>query len=359
MSDKVQLRFGKNAADTTVEHFLSYHIDADLYTAADAFHMELSDPETKIKAGMRCELWINDQRELTGIVDEVHRRISKRGSSLSIQGRDLMGLLIDSYCEKLMSVSGKTLKELAELLLATVPFINRKDIVYQENVVGKLKKQKKSKGGGFLFGLDAPQKVSQIEPGMTIFEVLRQYSMSRGMLFYSLPDGTFVFGRPMAKGEPSYVLQITNSGVGNNVIEADYVDNISRRYSKVIVKGQRQGQDSDGMVPAKRNPDGIEPDPDFPFYKPYVTRNHNDSLSPQMHAKFIMEKQRRDGRRLTYQVGRHSQQGINWAINRLCHVKDDKNDLDDVYLIYGRTFELNKPNGPTTSVRLGLPGKVA
>jgi prophage tail gpP-like protein len=356
MPDKVQLRFGKNAADTAVEHFISYRIDADLYTAADAFHMEFANPNIKITAGMRCELLINDRLELTGVVDRTHRRVNKNGVSLAVEGRDLMGLLVDSHCEKLMSVVGKKLDELAEILLEKVPFINRKDIKYQANVAGRLKK-KAIKKGGSLFFLDEPQKISQIEAGMTVFQVLKQVAMSRGMIFYSLPDGTFVFGRPMVSGEPSYSIQIKKDGIGNNVIEAEYIDDISKRFSRVIIKGQRQGRDSDGMFPKKKNTGDFADDNEFPFYKPFMTRNNNDSMSPKMLARHIIEKQRRDGMRLTYKVARHSQNGKNWTINEFCQVEDEINDLKRPYLIYGRTFELSKSSGPTTTVKLGPPGR--
>jgi len=354
MSDKVQLRFGKTVADTAIERYISYHVDADLYVPADAFRIEMN-PDVKIAAGMRCELLINDRLELTGIVDKTHRKVNKDGVSLVAEGRDLMGLLVDSHCEKFISVSGKKLDELAEILLEKVPFINRKEIRYQENVAGRLKK-KAVKKGGLLFGLDEPQVISKIEPGMTIFEVLRQVAMSRGMLFYALPDGTFVFGRPMVSGEPIYAVHLKKDDIGNNVIEAEYIDDISKRFSKVRVVGQRQGQEPDGLNPAKRNPEGVTIDPSFPFYKTHVSKNHNDNLSVQRQADFIMEKQRRDGMRLTYKVARHSQNGTNWAINEFCQVEDEVNNLKGPYLIYGRTFELSDEGGPTTTVKLGPPG---
>jgi prophage tail gpP-like protein len=356
MSDKIELRFGKNAADHAVDRFISYHVDADLYVPADAFRIEMN-PDVKIAAGMRCELLVNNKLELTGIVDKTHSKVNKNGVSLTVEGRDLMGLLVDSHCEKFIPVSGKKLDELAEVLLEKVPFINRKEIKYQENVAGRLKK-KAVKKGGLLFGLDEPQVISKIEPGMTIFEVLRQVAMSRGMLFYALPDGTFVFGRPMVSGEPAYAVQIKKSGIGNNVIEAEYIDDISKRFSKVIIRGQRQGQDSDGVFPKKVNDGDSVSDDEFTFYKPYVMKSNNNSMSPKMLARFIIEKQRRDGKRLTYKVARHSQNGTNWTINEFCQVDDEVNNLKGPYLIYGRTFELSEEDGPTTTVKLGPPGRL-
>lgn len=362
--DKVELYVGK----MRIDHFLSYQISADLYTPADAFQLELANPEIDIKPGLLCELYINDQKELTGLIDNVSRKIIKNSVSLSVSGRDLMGLVIDSYCEPpYFDITNMKLQTLAERLLAKVPFIQRKDIKYQDNVVGKLKGKKKAALSGFLSALDTEQKIGQIEAGMTIFEVLKNYSLSRGMLFYCEPDGTLVFGRPMAKGAPEYTLQMIENGVGNNVIESNVVQDTSKRYSKVIVIGQQQG------APTIANPTGINTDnvstpavdASFPFAKVYVARDNNDNVSPAMRARMILEKQRREGTQLVYTVARHNQNGRNWQINNFCHVKDDKQSLsgkkgiDQDFLIYGRTFELNKQSGPITKLRLGEPGLVA
>ena len=358
MPDKVELYVD----GIKIEHFVKYSISADLYTPADAFHLELANPETAITAGAQCELWINDNLELTGVIDKVHRKINKSGVSLAVEGRDFMGLLLDSYCEPpWKTVTGMKLKALAELLLTKTPFINRKTIVYQENVVGKLKGKRTSASSGFLAGLDTAQKIGQIEAGMTIFDVLKNYSLSRGMLFYCLPDGTLVFGRPLAKGAPAYTLTMLKSGKGNNVIESEVEQDISRRYSKYIVVGQQQG------APTIANPSGINTDnkgtpcldPDAPFYKPFVACDNNDNLSPKERARVIMEKHRREGTHLVYTVGRHSQNGQNWAINKMCRIKDEKQYIDADYLIYGRTFEMDKQTGPITKVKLGVPGVVA
>jgi prophage tail gpP-like protein len=370
MSDKVELRVGADIKNKKpgikIEHFISYHIDADLYTPADLFRLELANPETKIKKGFLCEVFINDKKELTGIIDKVHRKVKKSGVSLAVEGRDYMGLLVDSHCEPpFCTVTNMKLKALAEKLLAKVPFINRKDIIYQQNVVGKYKGKKKmgksSTSAGYLSALDTGQKIGQIEPGMTIFEVLKNYSLSRGMLFYCMPDGTLVFGRPMVKGEPEYALTMLKTGKGNNVTESEVIEDISKCYSKYTVLGQQQG--SQGYLEATQinTNNNSTPciDADFPFYKPFVTLDNNDNVSPAMRARMLMEKHRREGEKLIYTVGRHSQNKQNWMINKFCHIKDEVQGLDGDYLIYGRTFELSKQDGPTTKIKLGLPGLIA
>jgi prophage tail gpP-like protein len=360
-STRVELRVGADIKNkkpgVIIEHFISYQIDVDLYIPANAFRLELANPETSIKSGLICELFVNGRKELTGIIDKVHRKVGKRGVSLAVEGRDYMGLLVDFHCEPpFCTVTNMKLEALALKLLAKVPFINRKEIIYQQNIAGKLKSKKKSTSTVLP---DPAQKIGQIEPGQTIFEVLKMYALSRGLLFYCQPDGTLVFGRPMTKGEPEFMLQMLKSGEGNNVIESDVIDDISRRFSKVTVMGQQQGSQSTVLPGGINTPSGVQIDTTFPFYKPFVAIDNNDSLSPKEHARLIMEKQRREGLKMIYTVGRHSQDGQNWTINKFCHVSDEVQGIDGDFLIYGRTFELNKKDGPTTKLKLGLPGLIA
>ena len=357
MPDKVELFVNK----MKIEHFTSYSINSDLYVPADAFNLELANPETAITTGAQCELKINDKLELTGIIDKVHRKTSKSGVSLEVTGRDFMGWLVDAYCEPpWIDTHNMTLKTLAEKLLTNAPdFIKRISIDYEKNVVGKLK-GKKSTGTGYLSQLDTAQKIGRIEAGMTIFKVLKNYAQSRGMLFYSQANGTLVFGRPLAKGAPEYTLQLLKSGLGNNVIESDVEEDISKRYSKVIVIGQQQGSQSYLEATQINTNNNNTPciDKTYPFPKTFVARDNNDNVSPTMRARMIMEKQQREGTRLLYTVGRHSQSGKNWVINKICRVQDESQGIDADYLIYGRTFEMNKQSGPRTKIKLGKLGLI-
>ncbi|WP_028318966.1 phage baseplate assembly protein [Desulfobulbus elongatus] len=352
-SDEVRLE----VAGRRIERFVSYEIGADIYVADDAFSLEVARPEITIEPGQKCELYVNGELELTGIVDRCSRRFDKNGLTYRIEGRDLMALLVDSYCEEFKSVQGKKLSELAEMLLATVPFINRKTIEYQEDVVGKLKGKKKTVDDPLVGYMDTPQKISQIEPGMTVFEVLKNYAASRGLMFWAKPDGTFVFGRPKVEGEAVYELANLLSGRGNNIIDGEEIDDISQRYSKVVVIGQQQGSD-DLEDAAAVNTRAEAVDETFPFYKPYVTTDNNDAQSPALHARFIMEQQRHEGYQLMYTVQGHSQRGRNWQINELCGVRDEDLGVDEVLLVYARTFSRSKTGGTTTKLRLGKPGVV-
>ena len=357
MSDSIYLQInGKK-----IRHFISYSVEADLYVADHAFSLELSDPGQEIKNGQKAELYVNDQLELTGIIEHTKSRIEKSGRKLTVEGRDLMGLVVSSYCEQFITVEGKKLSELAQLLLKDVPFINREKILYQQDLIGKLK-TRRSRSDSYsldaIFGDTVAERIAQIHPGMSKFQVLQTYALSKGLMFYSLPDGSFVFGRPLAGGDPDYTINVNKEGIGANYISAEVDQNISQRYSKVTVVGQQQANTLDGMDATRVNIKGTVTDPDFPFYKPLVVASHNDSQTPKQHARMIMDKGRHDGFQLNYEMPRHSQDGRNFTINRMALLRDDIHNIHGSYLVSGRTFKLSKQSGPTTLLKLTLPGLV-
>lgn len=335
MRDKVSLVIN----NLKIENFLSYRIESDLFVSDDAFEITLANPGTDIPEGARCKLYVNDQLELNGITDRISNSYDKSGSKLSIEGRDLMGLLIDSYCEEFPTLENVTLKEIAERLLADVPFINRKNITY-----GKGNKNRAVP----LTKTEDEYEFTQISPYSTVFEELKKHAIARGMLFFSMPDGTLIFGEPMTSGKSEYTLI-----KGKNIIEAERVRDISKRYKTVTVTGQQQGTDL--FEPDDINIEGMVEDADFPFAKPFVAQAEHDGQDPQKYAKILMEKQQFEGFTLSYKTHSHSQNGKNYQVNAVCHVKDEKFSIDDDFLIYGRTFEMSR-NGVFTTLKLSKLG---
>lgn len=349
MPDNVELTVGGRRLDK----FISYRCDADLYQAGDDFSVTLGNPGFDLAEGARCELRVNGVLALTGLVDKIEDGGGKGGNQVRLDGRDLMGLLVDSYVENFVTLENVTLKGLATSLLATVPYINRKAIVYQAGIAGK-KAQATAAANSLL---DSPQAKAQIEPGVTIFEVLKDQAVSRGGMFFMLPDGTFVFGRPKAAGQPAFQLVRRRDGRGNNVISGRRIRDLSQRWSKITVVGQQQGADT--LSAEEINTKATVLDPQVPYYRPKVVVNNNDDKSPAKQVRFLLEQQRAQGLSFVYQVARHTQNDQVWAINELCLVEDEVLGVKGTYLISGRTLELDKKQGPVTEVRLSLPGVIA
>lgn len=369
VSDKVTLQIGNQR----IENFVSYNINADLYQAADNFTLELANPEAPVKAGMQCKLYVNNELALNGLIDKTVKKYDKGGSTLVVDGRDLMGMLVDSYCETFPTLQDKKLSDLVEYLVfgnevsalpaidnivrPPIPYISRSEFTYQKDVVGKLKGKKKTADSPLTTFLDTPQELSKIDPGMTVFEVLSVYAASRGMMFwldYRQDGMKLVFGRPKIKGEPRFIITTRLDGRGNNVESGEEINDISRRYSKVTVISQVQKKD--GTWKNERYPAF---DKEFPFYKPFVTQINNDSKAPELFARMLIEKQRHDGYSLNYVAPLHSQNGKNWSINELCTVNDEVLGIKQrTMLVVSRSFRKNKA-GSWTDIRLGPPGLVA
>lgn len=348
MQDKVELIVD----NAKIENFLSYNIDSDLYVPADAFSFEFVNPDIEITTGKICKVIVNGSLEHVGIIEKITKSYDKNKITFRAEGRDLMGLLVDTYVDEFFTVENMKLKDLAEKILKKVPFINRKQIIYQEDI--NIRKKSTTKVAGF----DEPHSLLHIEPGKTIFEILKEYSMSRSLMFYSLPDGTFVFGRPKTGGKAEfYIINRKSNPVGNNVISGEMIDDITERYSKIIVLGQQQSLESFGNDINKLNTKAVIEDKTFPFYKPYLMINNNDEQSPKLLGNMLLEQMRFKGFQLIYKINGHSQKGKNWTINEICHVEDEILGISANFLIYQRSFIMSK-EGVYTTIKLSYPGVI-
>lgn len=325
-------------------HFERYRVESDLFKADDAFELTLADIHAPVKAGDRCQLHVNGVLELNGIVDKRHRSYTKSGTGLTLSGRDLMGLLVDTHVGVGRTEEQIELKALAEKLLADVPFIGRKSIIYSQGSKERA------------VALDAVETFEhvQIEPTRSIFDELSRQAMARGLLFYCMPDGTFVFGIPRRQGKAAFSLVCNLSGAGNNIIEGEETDDLSQRYSEVHVIGQVSADES--LEPGDTSVSGTSRDAGFPFKKPFYAELTGDGREPAKHAALIMNQQRFQGRQLVYKVPGHSQDGRNWQVNEFVRVKDEVLGISGSYLIYSRAFERSKEGGTTTTLKLSEPG---
>jgi len=328
-------------------HFISYEIESNLFIADDVFTLELANPETDIETGQQCKLYVNGVLELNGIIDSVEESSDKLNHTLVVSGRDLMGLIVDAYAEDFVSLKNMELKALADKLLKPIPFINRKSIIYGKGAKDRAVPLSDTK---------EEYELAQIEPGETVFEVLKNHAMTRGLLPFCKAEGTLVFSAPLTKGKALFNLVRRKDGKGNNIKKGTRRDDISGRYKTVKVMGQQQG--SDIFDVGGHNVTGIAIDPDFPFEKTFVANLENDGQAPDKYAAILMSKQIFEGYQLDYTVKGHSQGGRNWQTNVVCHVGDEDFKVDGDFLIYSRVFTLSKEKGTETTLKLSRLGAI-
>ncbi|MFA5161143.1 MAG: hypothetical protein WC421_02765 [Elusimicrobiales bacterium] len=340
MADSIAL----NVAGQEIKNFLAYEVDADMYAAAAAFNVALRNPEIAIDEGETCKLYVNGQLVLNGYVDKPVRATTKTSHSYKLEGRDMMGLLVDRYITRYGDIDDASMKTIAENLLSLVPVIDLKTVSYAPGVFPN-------------------QQTLHLRPkfdvGQTVFNTLRAHAARHGLLFYCMPDGSFRFDTPKVSGEAKYNIVFRRDGRGNNVESAEVVRDISKRYSSVvIVSAGMQGKTIAPTPIAKVFTDSSYPKSAVP--KPFVIAEDMDENMMAARASMIFAEMRHQSFCAEYRMSGHSHNTRLWTINEICSVDDEVNNLHGNYLITGRTFCLSREHGRTTKVRIGLPGvKVA
>lgn len=333
MSDRIELLVNNQK----ITAFSEYEVDSDLYLPADAFSLSFGPPRGLIlDEGMPCRLLVNGEVALIGVIDSIDEKDGKSGSTTRVSGRDLMGLVVDQYVQEFVDLSAASLPAAADRLLKKVPLIDRKQIRLEKGAA------------------DGPQ-TRHLRPGDTTFEVLRDLALRRGLLFWCETDGTFVFGKPLAKGRSDFSLILDPDANRTNLIDLSRARDMSERYQLIMVVASADGDDA---VTGGQHASATVTDTEVPLRRVKVEVFDADTMAPALRARQLKEQQRAAGRRYVATVARHSQNGLTWTPNRLCAIDNKVRGYRDTCLIYGRTLRLSKEAGQTTEVRLGLPGVV-
>ena len=85
----LRLLVGGSSFDT----WLSAELDADIFTEADAWNVRASAPSSDLvdffREGQRMEMYLGDDRQLAGVIDEVKISGNRQRETLALSGRDL------------------------------------------------------------------------------------------------------------------------------------------------------------------------------------------------------------------------------------------------------------------------------
>jgi len=316
-----------------MDRFVNFTITSDLFAPEGNFSFE-ADPRYDVSVGDLCSIFVNRKIVLAGIVDTVKRSLSKQGPSLSFEGRSVASILTDSCVTKFSTLPTK-IDALAERLVRPLPFIGKKDFVYNG-----AKKESVSR------------KFVEISPGDTVFEVIKRAANSQGYLFWASPDGKFVFDKPLVRGKADYRIHALEDGSEMDYIEGSVERTINGVHSEVKVVGESQdGDDIKYVMATAKNGD-------MPFTKPLVVNwNENDGPAKRT-AELQVAVEKASSTRLEYTLKGFSQNGKVWQINKFVDVRDDYNGVEDAYLVKSVTFTLDRQSGMRTKLELQPGGSL-
>lgn len=208
-------------------HWERYDIDSDFLIPADSFDFVIGrlGPEAAIPdlSGESCEVVIDGQIVMTGIIGSQRHGKSKGSRELSLSGRDLAGFLVDCSAPQL-NVKGMTVLDAAKKLAAPWPQI--KAVVF------------KAENNPALDKID-------IEPGETVWQALTHIANSVGLHPWLEPDGTLVVGGADYSSPPVATLCWSRTDSRRNIERMDIEWDTDNRFSEVTFLAQSHGRSGD------------------------------------------------------------------------------------------------------------------
>lgn len=273
--------------------------------------LELGDPFTfdvpftreawaATRADTAVQIFIDDVRVMTGLIDDRDRAIGKDGSTIAVVGRDRAGRLRDESAPFFL-FEGMTLEELATKLVSPwfkgITFSNAEN----RDLIRGRGRRKARAGVEPIFSADETEH--KVSPGATRAAVLEVFLRKAGLLAWSTADGkTFFIGLPNQTQAPQWNFLIPKPGssrwLEGNVESAQLRESVGERYSKIAATCTGEG-DEDNYGPNVRRfyaeavngdgPDGTGED--FQYRKVLVLTD--DEIKSAAEAKKRAEEEMR------------------------------------------------------------------
>ncbi len=340
-------------------------IDSDLEVPADSWSLTLYSPAVDglpdaIQRGALIELRYENETVLKGVVDRIQEPLSRQGGRLTLSGRDLVAVLLDN----------------------SVPVLVQQQVTIEELALKWVLTDFSSVIHNFLFlrELDQLQNLVAIEPSESIWSALTKAAESVGQYIWIDAAGTLIIGNPFTQPQPAAQnLIINRHGNDNNVLSAEYIEDIAEEYSDVVVLGQDNqtqasfyatatdqnygevytGQD---LTPSAAN----QPDPPeyigrtqqiLPYRRRKIVLDSLADTAEQANAR--ARKLMQDGNLSAYSLnceveGWKCQIGKVWSAGWAVQFDSDvmSRRVTGDWVIMGRTLRLSRASGKTTQLRL-------
>ena len=392
-----------------IQNWESYSLNQNFLKPTQEWSFTVSDEDPTyneiLVPGAKVEISINDKIQCVGFIDKkTIGENSSSGTSIQIQGRDIMASVIESTVNPhfKFSVQSSLLKFIQNILdqsplgteLQANKIYNSDDINFNimtgtkrvpdpdaEDLDGKLvKKLKAHYGQGNFAFLD---------------QILKRY----GFMIWAVADGTGVIvAKHNFDNPPIFNLKVAknqNEAGQNNLMYATKVYDNTRQPTVIIASGRGGGQDSDyiapcivmvnelygldlggNLLPSVRNiiaeykkqsakilpirPKLISTRKSFAsktIAGPLYLKDDEAQDLAQLEKFTIREMAERQQQaiQLSGTVQNHTQNGIPWTTNTSVNIYDEVNDTNEVYWILDKTFTKSYSGGTATNLKLIKP----
>lgn len=281
----------------------------------------------RIRPGDPCEVYIGDDKVLTGFADATPIRYDARTASVSVVGRSKTADLVDCSAE---SSPGQWRGLTVDKIVAALAKPYGIEVVAAASVGAALADH-------------------QVQPGETVFESVERLQRARQLLVTDDAAGRLVLTRPgTERAHDALVL-------GENILQCDAPMDFRDVYSHYITKGQKPGTDDSYGDDCSTTATELEPNVARRRVLVIRQTGQGDAGSCARRAKY--ERARRMGKALerTYTVqGWRQSNGALWVPNLRVLVRDAIAGIDREMLIAEVAYKIGDA-GTTAQLRVGLP----
>jgi prophage tail gpP-like protein len=373
MSDSCDIAVVVNG--TRYSEWMSYQIDSDLLTFADAFSLTLANPDGvlagKFKRYDEVKVLVDGTVQMTGWLDEIDWRVDPhQGSVVELTGRDRFGQLCDCCCDP-HSYYNIPIQLLAEKMGS--PYVNawqfhneqnRRQMLYARAKHPTAPKANTDTSATLKTANEtrarSQVKHAKIEPGDTRIEVLKRGVESCGLWTWCAADGTGVLARPNYAQAALYHLYLYPPSHPdrhrNNVLSAQCTHSGHERYTVYRITGHMKNsvRDYGEKITFDRSQKDVSLST---LERQYIFTGHGQSYAEiKLELDTDIARRAFESESLTYVVPGHKQGQLYYQIDTLCSVDDKVTGYSGVYYVTGRRFRGDTAGGQTTEITLRQKG---
>lgn len=323
-----------------------------------------------IEAGDACTVKVGTTTMITGYVDVSKCALSPNTHTLSVDGRDKTGDLVDCSAppkewggQKFEAITSELLQPFGISLNTQLVTENGVYVAAKKTAKGKASSGKAGTGGSTL-----PKKASN--SGETIHKLLEKIAKMQACLLVSDRTGGLLITRAGLSGAADDTLRMGQQG---NIKSINYERSFAALYSEITVKGQQSGAQAEGNQVLTNGGQSVKPVATVKRaasqvgatvkggvnrYRPLIIVAEDQADAARCQRRAQWEAGTREGKslRITAVVqGWRQSTGAIWEINTLVKCVCPWVREDEQLLIVSAEFSIDRAGGTQTTLQLTRP----
>lgn len=325
----------------TYEGWQSWKVARSIEQMAGAFSLQVTlkwpgrEDAFELREGLACTVMLGEDTLITGYIDEYEPEYDADSSVITVHGRDKTGDLVD--CAAIYKTGQWRNAELLQIVTdIAAPFGIA--VVVNAGV-----------------DLGEPFKSFALEEGETAFCAIDRACRMRAVLCTSTPLGEVLLTRASTDTTGVQLIE------GLNILSAGAKHSWKERFSKVTLKGQGKGDDSEsGATVAHVKAEAL--DGEINRYRPMVVVAEHGAGLKALSERAQWETQVRMGRGKRghiavagFRTGRDGLSGAVWVPNREVYIDSPRLQLAQDMLIVGCEYSMDDKKGRITQLTFARP----